>query len=187
MKTKLSKYFLSLILLVLILLNIHLIIEHKKIFNKNIVMQKHLNTLSLKNNQLSVELQDQINEKSLNYTLLDSVINFDKINRRKFLVVIIPPNSCTSCVERLFINIGQLPSIRDSVFLIDNNNGSFVNNTWQNQINSNIIDVDYIPDVINSKNKPFLCWGNKNFQQLRFIWDNSLLPEVTDNFILNRF
>lgn len=174
-----------LILFVLILLNIKWIVDYKKIIKKNIIMEKHLNVLNLRNNELSVELQNQINENSINYILLDSIIDFDKINRQKFLIVIIPPNSCTSCIERLFINLGNLPSIRDSVFLIDNNNGSFVNNTWQNQINSNIICVDWIPNIISSKNKPFLCWGNKNFQQLRFIWDNSLLPEITNNFLLN--
>lgn len=107
-----------------------------------------------------------------------------KINN-KSLLVFIPPNSCSSCVERLLVQIGQKDDIKSLAILLAISNDLFIINTWKNEINTNVINFNFPPDILLSGNKTSLIWINKELQQIKYIWENPLTPELTDNFLAN--
>lgn len=184
MKIDFQKWLTILIFAILILLNLFWINNFKQDKKKIEVLSNNLNVFKLRNTELLSEVQQIIDEKGIDYNMLSKCIDFEKISN-KSLLVFIPPNSCSSCVEKLLIQIGKNNEVKTSAILLSNSKDLFIINTWKNQINSNIININSPPDLFISKNKILIIWINKELQQLKFIWENPLIPEITDNFLSN--
>lgn len=183
MKNKLLKYTGLIALSLLIFMDIYWIIICGRMNERGIYLDRQLRKEMLINNELKTDLQDHIKEQEFTFKLLSKHIDFKEISDSTSLFVFIPSNSCSSCVERLFVLLSQKSELKNSTFLICNSNDSFITNTWKNQINNYIVRLDAIPSIFNLKNKPLLFYVDIENQQVKYLWENSLSPEMTIFFI----
>jgi len=183
MKTNHPRYIVVSVILVISLLNLYLIYSLKEKEKMIGSLNRKINTITVENQELLSEVQKVVNENGLDYNLISKYIDLESIDKES-LLVFIPPNSCASCIERLFVQIGSKEKLKHTSHLLIQNRNSFTINTWKNLVNSsNIIVTTSIPEVFLSRNRALIIWMNKEFQQLKFIWENPTIPTMTDNFL----